>query len=86
MGMFSKKNAATAVDEKAVHDVSPESRTPANQSSANSLRDRPVNPDALLEEAKVTGLALTLGAVSSMGGFMFGYESGQISGMSCILN
>lgn len=83
MGLFSKKPAVPAVDEKTIHEdsSSPASQTPANQSTT-SLANPVVNPDALLEESKVTALALILGAVSSIGGFMFGYESGQISGMS----
>jgi SP family sugar:H+ symporter-like MFS transporter len=30
----------------------------------------------------LTFLAVLLGAIASMGGFIFGYESGQISGTS----
>jgi len=32
-------------------------------------------------QAKVTTKAVTLGLMASMGGMIFGYESGQISGM-----
>lgn len=31
-------------------------------------------------EGKVTVIAVLLGAIASVGGFIFGYESGQISG------
>jgi SP family sugar:H+ symporter-like MFS transporter len=31
-------------------------------------------------QGHVPAIAVTLGAVASIGGFMFGYESGQISG------
>jgi hypothetical protein len=85
MGLFSRK-AATAATEKSTADT-PESHSPASQTPAMSAnhsttslaeQSAPVHPS---EESKVTLLALALGAVSSMGGFMFGYESGQISGM-----
>ena len=39
-----------------------------------------VIPDNSLEKLPVTTLAMLLGAIASIGGFMFGYESGQISG------
>ncbi|KAK0673477.1 putative hexose transporter [Cercophora samala] len=48
---------------------SPKSGTPANASAAS-----------LAAEQRITGLAILLGAVASIGGFMFGYVSGQISG------
>lgn len=73
MGLFSKKVAAEPATEM---DASPESSTPV--SKANSLNNHPV----VVEEGKVTFLAVMLGVISSIGGYMFGYESGQISGMS----
>jgi len=43
-----------------------------------------INPKGMSElpaqPAKVPFLAIFLGLVASIGGFMFGYESGQISG------
>lgn len=33
---------------------------------------------------RVPAIAVVLGAVASIGGFMFGYESGQISGKSTL--
>ncbi|KYK57622.1 hexose transporter-like protein [Drechmeria coniospora] len=53
------------------------SSPPADQVSEDS-RDG-YKPGAALEE-KITLLACVLGAVASLGGFMFGYVSGQISG------
>ncbi|KAK0651331.1 general substrate transporter [Cercophora newfieldiana] len=49
--------------------------------SASEPKAAPENsPARLIEEQKVTLLACILGAVASIGGFMFGYVSGQISG------
>ncbi|KAF2763918.1 general substrate transporter [Teratosphaeria nubilosa] len=40
----------------------------------------PMNPELPVSNQKVTFLAVFLGIVASIGGFMFGYVSGQISG------
>jgi len=40
----------------------------------------PGNPELPIAEQKITFLAVFLGLVASIGGFMFGYVSGQISG------
>jgi hypothetical protein len=45
-------------------------------SSADSPRDE--HPPEL--HGRIPAIAVILGAVASIGGFMFGYESGQISG------
>lgn len=76
MGLFNKKKNATdsaVVSDK--HSSSAEgtpSQTPYPQGSLNEQ-----DPDNL----PATPLAITLGCIASIGGFMFGYESGQISGL-----
>ncbi|KAF2136885.1 uncharacterized protein K452DRAFT_236750 [Aplosporella prunicola CBS 121167] len=69
MGLFSKKSDAV---EAGVH----EKDSPANTTPAESVGGR----DAPLPQHKVPFIAILLGAIASVGGFMFGYESGQISG------
>ncbi|KAK7541364.1 hypothetical protein IWX49DRAFT_519065 [Phyllosticta citricarpa] len=73
MGFFTKK-------EEASHDVDPEKHTseattPNDSPTRNASRD-----DATKGYGKVPAIAILLGAIASVGGFMFGYESGQISG------
>jgi SP family sugar:H+ symporter-like MFS transporter len=66
--------------------------TPANQSRMSlPLQTQQSSPVATedsdkkaLKDHPVTVLAALLGSIASIGGFMFGYESGQISGMSLI--
>ncbi len=42
----------------------------------------PNTPDGNLQaKQKITAISILLGAVASMGGFIFGYESGEISGL-----
>lgn len=67
MGLFAKATPAEA--EKS-------SETTPGHSSESSL---PVAKAE--EEGQVTTLAIILGVLASLGGFMSGYESGQISGM-----
>ena len=54
--------------------------------AANAARFEQSNPKGMSElpaqPKKVPFLAIFLGLVASIGGFMFGYESGQISGQS----
>ena len=49
-------------------------------------RDAPnggnLNSGATTGKQKITVISIFLGAVASIGGFMFGYESGEISGKS----
>jgi SP family sugar:H+ symporter-like MFS transporter len=61
---------------KEVHEKAPVDNTPLD------TPPRAVSPrrDAIVEPTKVPAIAVVLGAVASIGGFMFGYESGQISG------
>jgi SP family sugar:H+ symporter-like MFS transporter len=86
LNLFSRNKAAQpGVTEKGT----PETHTPAFQTPAMSANHSTTSlnshvqgnaSEPVVEESKVTLIALVLGAVSSMGGFMFGYESGQISG------
>ncbi|KAF2090395.1 hexose transporter HXT13 [Saccharata proteae CBS 121410] len=77
MGLFSKKATAEApaVTEKDTTQSTPAETTPRNQSQTE-IATGP-GPD---EKLKVPLLAIMLGGIASLGGFMFGYESGQISG------
>ena len=82
MGLFSKKQAAATVSTPG--DKSTPTDTPSTNTPALSIASADHNGDApdAKKEGRVTIIALLLGAISSMGGFMFGYESGQISGTS----
>ncbi|EMD95151.1 hypothetical protein COCC4DRAFT_149482 [Bipolaris maydis ATCC 48331] len=71
---FSKKTAADGVPGKGT----PESGTPAG-TPARGNSDAAQHA-ALEPKGRVPAIAVILGAVASIGGFMFGYESGQISG------
>ncbi|KAK3683547.1 general substrate transporter [Podospora appendiculata] len=68
MGLFSKKSASLAEVSSPEKDAS---------HSHHATQD-PVAP--LIAEQKITFIAVFLGLVASIGGFMFGYVSGQISG------
>jgi SP family sugar:H+ symporter-like MFS transporter len=58
-----------------------EKGTPAN-STPTATPPRSTSPDDedVSPKGRVPAIAVILGAVASIGGFMFGYESGQISG------
>ncbi len=74
MGFFSKKNTGEVPAEKG----SPQSATPVD-TPARTVS--PTRDGAAVEpKGRVPAIAVILGAVASIGGFMFGYESGQISG------
>lgn len=58
--------------------ATPESATPAATPARGNSH---VSPAADLDpKGRVPAIAVILGAIASIGGFMFGYESGQISG------
>jgi SP family sugar:H+ symporter-like MFS transporter len=94
MGLFNKKKAVSAaiahaiLAEKGTPADTPSTQTPSTQTPARSITsvsDETAHHDSLpaaqaLEEQPVTWLAILLGSIASIGGFMFGYESGQISG------
>jgi hypothetical protein len=48
--------------------------------STNNSLSSDVAPEEALKQQPVTAFAIILGAIASIGGFIFGYESGQISG------
>lgn len=56
----------------------PETSTPAETPARNVSPTR--DEHAIEPQGRVPVVAVILGAVASIGGFMFGYESGQISG------
>ncbi|KAL5117030.1 hexose transporter hxt5 [Pleosporales sp. CAS-2024a] len=58
-----------------------EKDTAANSTPADTPpRSNSSSADHVVDEGRVPAIAVILGAVASIGGFMFGYESGQISG------
>ncbi|RDW80960.1 general substrate transporter-11 [Coleophoma crateriformis] len=80
MGFFNKKDAP-------VHEEkSSDPNTPEIQSARESVSDAEIqhNDHAVSERneiaARTTVIAVALGVIASMGGMVFGYESGQISG------
>jgi MFS transporter, SP family, sugar:H+ symporter len=94
MGWFTSKEPqgpsfdVVFVDNKSTARNTPSTGTPANYSEANVSVQTVQNDNPTvqmpLETRSITRLAVLLGAIASIGGFMFGYESGQISGMSCL--
>ena len=72
MRLFSRKNEAA--HEKGT----PETTTPADTPRRGNSHDAPVA--TVDPKGRVPAIAVILGAIASIGGFMFGYESGQISG------
>ncbi|TEY45489.1 hypothetical protein BOTCAL_0331g00090 [Botryotinia calthae] len=91
MGMFNKKKETTESAVISDKNLSSAEGTPAAHTPADTPRvARSLNgsapehhdhsPDEILDDLPATKLAITLGAIASIGGFMFGYESGQISG------
>jgi hypothetical protein len=79
---FFQRNASK--QEAATEKGTPEGSTPAQSTPAQTphRQDSTVlpNPVELQPEGRIPLIAIVLGAVASIGGFMFGYESGQISG------
>jgi SP family sugar:H+ symporter-like MFS transporter len=72
MRFFGKKTTEE-VHEKGTPANSTPTDTPARGNSQTA-------EDVVHPEGRVPAIAVILGAVASIGGFMFGYESGQISG------
>ena len=81
MGLFSKKETAPAAAFPKDSAASSDPNTPASRSVV-SLDNQQQNAPApsTEDEPNLTLIAFLLGAIASMGGFIFGYESGQISG------
>src|SRR5262245_52588578 len=69
-----QRTALQEVDEKGTPNSTTPAQTPARGNS-EELAARNVTI-----QGRVPAVAVVLGAVASIGGFMFGYESGQISG------
>jgi SP family sugar:H+ symporter-like MFS transporter len=69
---FFKKGDAETAEEKGTPDSNSPAVTPPRGNSNTAPADAPTG--------RVPAIAIVLGAVASIGGFMFGYESGQISG------
>jgi SP family sugar:H+ symporter-like MFS transporter len=92
MALFNRKKEPEAhageisPSEKATPAQTPADRTPANNSQSSlpiqAEHNSHVAPEEALKKQPVTPFAVILGAIASIGGFMFGYESGQISGKS----
>lgn len=88
MGLFNKKSAKPA-DVVAVEKETPSSTVPTTPAAGSVHSQTPAGNDNVdvvggqeVEVPKhVPILAYIVGGVASVGGFMFGYESGQISGM-----
>ncbi|TVY41225.1 Hexose transporter [Lachnellula occidentalis] len=75
-GHSEKKEAGTALEKDgATPAETPATMTPKLSEEHNAAPALPAEA-----EAKVTVIAVLLGAIASVGGFIFGYESGQISG------
>jgi SP family sugar:H+ symporter-like MFS transporter len=73
MRFFGKK-ATEEVAEKGTPSTATPAETPVRTVS-------PTRDEAAIEpKGRVPAIAVILGATASIGGFMFGYESGQISG------
>ena len=75
MKFFQKKASKAEGKEKATPDTTTPAETPSRGNSATLP-----SPADLQPEGRTPLIAIILGAVASIGGFMFGYESGQISG------
>jgi len=84
MQPFSRK--ASRVEDEIEEKDSPQSKSPAdtpmrNQSTVDVPPIRAPNASAPpVPAGRVPAIAVIMGAIASIGGFMFGYESGQISG------
>lgn len=76
---------SASAQKKSIAENTLSSGTPANPSEANVsaqvVQGDNAIPDDNIEKGVLTIRAILLGAIASIGGFMFGYESGQISGM-----
>jgi len=78
MGFFNRAKMPGTPNQK---EVSP-ADTPLSVSARNSSIgvDGAADTVIVVKEPKATAKAWFLGAIASLGGFLFGYESGQISG------
>lgn len=83
MGLFNKKSAP--VEDAALEKSSPAETTPTDTPRNGSKTELPHGhahtSSGPMAARKAPAIAYIMGAIASMGGFMFGYESGQISGI-----
>ena len=77
MTVLSRFYKKKAVEEEVHEKGTPATGTPAETPSRGNSA---VQATGLEPKGRVPAVAIILGAVASIGGFMFGYESGQISG------
>ncbi|KAL1631845.1 hexose transporter hxt5 [Neofusicoccum ribis] len=86
MGLFNKKAAPS---EDADHEKSSPAETTPTDSPRNGSKTELPHDGAFrgpVVQRKAPAVAWIMGAVASMGGFLFGYESGQISGIMAMQN
>lgn len=95
-GLFARKNPEArpsniaTQQEKSTTDYTASSAMQADRSEVNApsqivQRDVDVT-DESSEKRPITKQAILLGGIASIGGFMFGYESAQISGMEYVVS
>jgi SP family sugar:H+ symporter-like MFS transporter len=70
MRLFQKKSTGEVAEKDSSNMTTP-AQTPPRKDS---------HPEVEAPQGRIPFVAVVLGAVASIGGFMFGYESGQISG------
>ena len=88
MGLFNKKSEKPAAGDVATEKNTPSSTVPPTPAAGSVHSDSGAAPAVNVVggveveiPTSVPILAYIVGAVASIGGFMFGYESGQISGV-----
>lgn len=88
MGFLNRLPHSSTTSEKSTPKTTGATNTPANHSVASLPHDNNAanayekRSSDTVEEGSVSWFAIFMGSVASIGGFMFGYESGQISGSS----
>lgn len=75
MRFFGKKTTDEVAEKGTPETNTPVDTPPRGNSAAEAKGTTDLEP-----KGRVPAIAVILGAVASIGGFMFGYESGQISG------
>ncbi|KAG9231942.1 putative hexose transporter 2 [Amylocarpus encephaloides] len=80
MRFFGRKDAVAVPAEKDGSPIDTPLGTTARNSSISPAEKPAIVQNADVSEPPATWEAVIMGAIASIGGFMFGYESGQISG------